>query len=550
MLSVNQINKSYQLTTVLQDVSFNINRGEYWGLVGLNGSGKSTLLRILAGEEKSDSGSFRFTPTSLRVGYLPQGFHFPDSGNLGQFIDAQGNRLDQLTKQLGQLSQQLAASPADLHLQECYDDILSQMNLAAQHQDLQPATLARLGFGSLPADTPLEQLSGGQKTRLMLAGVLLNHPDLLLLDEPTNHLDMDMLIWLEDWIRAFNGGVLLVSHDRAFLNHTVSGILELDEHSHTIRAFAGDYDAYLNQKNREREQQWQAFKDQQLEIKRLRRSSQEMRSLNHAHKGGKTDPQNTDGFSIGFFSDRGKEVVQKAKNMEKRVEKLLNEEKIDKPARSWALRIDFRDPQVRSKEVLVIRDLQVGYPGLVLIDEINLAIQFGQHIALTGANGCGKTSLLKTITGQIPPSGGELRLGSSVHLGLMSQEQGELDPSLTVLETTQTYAPGNQTELRSFLSKFLFTGDEVFATVGQLSYGERARLILAGLVASGCNFLLLDEPINHLDIPSRSNFEQALTQFEGSILAVIHDRYFIRGFAHQIWEVQNQRIRVQTESLG
>ena len=545
MLSVNQLTKSFHLTSILQDVSFTINRGERWGLIGLNGSGKSTLLKILVGEEKADSGSFRFTPASLKIGYLPQGFDFPPGSTMAEFLDMQGNQLDVLTRLLNQLSQQLAVSPKDLTLQERYDRVLTRLNLASQQKDLQPATLAALGLDSQPAETPIQHLSGGQKTRLMLAGVLLGNPDLLLLDEPTNHLDLEMLTWLEGWIRKFDGGILMVSHDRVFLNQTVSGILQLDEHTHQVRTFAGNYDDYLQQQTQERAQQWQAFKDQQEEIKRLRRSAQDIRARNRFHPGGKTDRSNTDGFSIGFFADRGKEVVQKAKNIEKRVERLMNEEKIEKPARSWQLHVDFDDAQAHSRDVLILQDLQVGYPGLVLIDQLNLVIHHGQHIALTGANGSGKTSLIKTITGKIPPLKGSLRLGGSIMTGLMSQEQDELDLNLNALDTIRKFAGGNETELRSYLSKYLFSDDQVFVPVSSMSYGERARLALASLVAAGCNFLLLDEPINHLDIPSRTNFEQALAQFDGSILAVVHDRYFIAGFAHQIWDLHDRQIWVR-----
>ena len=545
MLSINQINKSYGLTTVLKNVSFTINRGERCGLVGLNGSGKSTLLRILAGEEKADSGSFHFSPVSLRVGYLQQGFHFTDEVTIAEFLDPRFNRLDVLTNQLSLTAHQLVSHPLDHDLQERYDAILAELSHVDQQKDRLPVTLAALGLDTVAPNTPVRHLSGGQKTRLMLASVLLNNPDLLLLDEPTNHLDIDMLTWLEDWICTFPGGILLVSHDRAFLNHTVNGILELDEHSHEVREFKGNYDNYLEQKTREREQQLAAFKDQQDQIRRLQHSAREIRSRNRFHKGGKTDPENTDGFSIGFFSDRGKEVVQKAKNIEKKVEKLLNEDKIDKPARSWQMNVAFDQPQGRSREVLVMEDLRVGYPGLTLIDQVNLTVRHGQHIALTGANGSGKTSLIKTISGQIAPLEGTCRLGSSIQPGLMSQEQNELELELNAMQSLQKVSPGSETDLRRFLSLYLFSGDEVFVPVANMSYGERTRLALACLVAAGCNFLLLDEPINHLDIPSRTNFEVALAQFDGSVLAVVHDRYFIAGFAHQIWDLHDRQIWIR-----
>ncbi|OJX38927.1 MAG: hypothetical protein BGO78_11970 [Chloroflexi bacterium 44-23] len=548
MLSINQIYKSYGLTTVLKDVTFTINRGERWGLVGLNGSGKSTLLRILAGEEKADRGSFHFSPHTLQVGYLPQGFRFTDEVSMQEFLDTNVSRLDVLTGQLSNLAQQLVSQPMDSDLQKRYDATLLELSKASLKTDRLPVTLAALSLDTLSPEIPISHLSGGQKTRLMLASLLLNNPDLLLLDEPTNHLDIEMLTWLENWITSFQGGILLVSHDRAFLNHTVNRILELDEHSHEVRFYNGNYDDYLGQKTQEREQQIQAFKDQQDQIRRLQHSAREIRARNRYHKGGKTDPKNTDGFAIGFFANRGKEVDQKAKNIEKRVERMLNEDKIDKPARSWQMHVAFDQPQIRSREVLVMEGLRVGYPGLTLIDQVNLTLLYGQHIALIGANGSGKTSLIKTICGQIAPLSGTCRLGSSIQPGLMSQEQNELDLELNALQSLQKVGTGNETELRRFLSLYLFNGDEVFVPVANMSYGERARLALACLIAAGCNFLMLDEPINHLDIPSRTNFETALAQFDGSVLAVVHDRYFIEGFAHQIWDLREKRIWVREVS--
>jgi ATP-binding cassette subfamily F protein 3 len=379
----------------------------------------------------------------------------------------------------------------------------------------------------------------------MLAAVLQSRPQFLLLDEPTNHLDIEMLTWLENWIQNFQGGILMVSHDRTFLDHTASGILELNEHSHQIKAYAGNYSSYLQQKSAELEKHWQSYKDQQDEIQRLSASAQEQRAKTRYHKGGKTDPSKTDGFSIGFFANRGKEVIQKAKNIERRVDKMLNEERVEKPTHTWQLRVDFGEIQPSGRDVLVLEDLQIGYAGQPLLEHLNLVLKFGQRAALIGPNGCGKTSLLKTIMDEIPALGGSFRLGSNVQPGYMTQEQSELNGELNALESLRQVTYLNDTEIRSFLSKFLFRHDDVFVAIKNLSYGERARLSLAYLVASGCNFLLLDEPINHLDIPSRTNFEQALTQFEGTVLAVVHDRYFIEHYASQVWECKDGSIQAR-----
>ncbi|PKO16189.1 MAG: hypothetical protein CVU39_09185 [Chloroflexi bacterium HGW-Chloroflexi-10] len=542
MLSVHHVSKSFGLEPVLKDINFSLNPGERWGLVGINGTGKSTLLRILVGDEQADSGSFVFTPSNLRVGYLAQGFVFEPEATIANFIDTQSGNLDFLTNELSTLAERMMQENENEKLQRRYDQILAELELAGQSETRAPAILEALGLGNIIPETQVSHLSGGQKTRLMLAGILLSNPQLLLLDEPTNHLDIDMLRWLEDWLNQFHGAVLIVSHDRTFLDHCVNGILELNEHSHEVKAYIGNYNQFLEQKINEREKQWQAFKDQQDEIIRLQHAASDMRSKAKYRKGGKTDPENTDGFSIGFFANRTKEVIQKAKNIERRVEKMLTEEKIDKPARTWQMRVDFSDLTTSGRDVLVMDSLSVGYGDLVLLNDLNMVLRYGERVALIGPNGCGKTTLVKTITGEIPALGGSFRLGSNVQFGYMTQEQKELETGLNAVETLRKIAAMNETELRSFLSKFLFTGDDVFNLVENMSYGERARLSLACLVASGCNFLILDEPINHLDIPSRTRFEQALTQFDGTVLAIVHDRYFIEGYATQIWEVKGDRI--------
>ena len=545
MLSVNQINKSFGLTPVLKNITFSILANERWGLVGINGSGKSTLLRILTDNEHADSGTFSFTPSNLRVGYLEQGFEFQTGDTIHSYLDKRSGNFNHLANELSELAKMMVEHPDQTDLQTRFDFILAELETNGQSQNRLESTLAGLGLDHLEMDTPISHMSGGQKTRLMLAGVLLNDPQILFLDEPTNHLDIEMLTWLENWIKRFQGGILMVSHDRTFLDHTVNGILELNEHTHQIKAYKGTYSDYIQQISSEQEKHWQAYKDQQDEIQRLRNAATEMRSKAKYHKGGKTDPQNTDGFSIGFFANRSKEVIQKAKNIEKRMEKLLTEDKIDKPTRTWQLHINFGEAQTSGRDVLILEEFVIGYPGLILLQDLNLVLQYGQRVAFIGPNGCGKTTLLKTINGEIPPLHGSFRLGSKVQVGTMSQEQSEWDGQMNALESITRISNLNETEIRSFLSKFLFRGDDVFVKLENLSYGERARLSLAHLVASGCNFLILDEPINHLDIPSRSNFEQALSHFEGTILAVVHDRYFIERFASQIWEVKDCRIQVR-----
>jgi len=347
-----------------------------------------------------------------------------------------------------------------------------------------------------------------------------------------------MLVWLEEWLVSYPGAVLVVSHDRAFLDHTATGILEIDAKTHRLRSFAGNYSDYMEQKNAEMARHWQQYSDQQDEIVRLTNAARHMRGLAKFRKGGKADTG--DKFAKGFFANRGLETVRRAKQIEQRVERLQTVDHIDKPKAPWEMKIEFSDIPETGRDVIALEHLSIGYGENILLEDLNQVLRYGQRVALIGPNGSGKTTLLRTITGSVSLLAGQLRIGSNVQLGYMAQEQENLDPQLNALQTIQKSAYFPETEARSFLSKFLFKGDDVFTPTGSLSYGERSRLMLARLVATGCNLLLLDEPINHLDIPARSRFEEALSSFEGTVMAVVHDRYFIEGFATHIWEVQGK----------
>ncbi|MBK7453137.1 MAG: ABC-F family ATP-binding cassette domain-containing protein [Anaerolineales bacterium] len=498
-------------------------------------------MRILAGFEQPDLGDVSSTRLNLRTGYLAQGMDFTPEQTLQSALGLDSTTQTDPAVEVESLALALSQTPNDSSLQHQYDQALARLSTL----DLRPDTiLAPLGLSSLPLDTPIAHLSGGQKTRLMLAHVLLKEPHLLLLDEPTNHLDIEMLEWLEDWLNHFQGAVLIVSHDRVFLDNTVTSILELDSTTHTIKTYAGNYSDYLSQKSAELDKQSQAYQDQQDQIAQLRVAAGHVRSLTKMRKGGKAD--GGDKFAKGFFGNRAtKNVAGRAKHIEARIEHILTEEKIEKPRASWQMRLDFGTPDHQSKDVLVTESLSIGYTAEnPLLTNLNLSIRAGQRVVLTGPNGAGKTSFIRTIIGKIPPLSGSFRLGGATKPGYMAQEQELINPNFSALQTIQSVSPFNETDTRNFLHYFLFKGDIALRPSRELSFGERARLQLATLVAQGCTFLILDEPINHLDIPSRERFEEALENFNGSILAVVHDRSFIERFASHVWYANDQKIKV------
>jgi ATP-binding cassette subfamily F protein 3 len=541
MLTAHHLTKTYGIQPILQDVSFSISIGERLGLVGPNGSGKTTLVRILAGLEQPDKGTVVHTRQGLRIGYLAQGMDFDPDQTLRSALQLASVSESELESKIASLASALASNPDNEILQEKYDLTLQQLSSL---QSPPSAILGPLGLGNFDLNTPIAHLSGGQKTRLMLARILLEEPHLLLLDEPTNHLDIAMLEWLEVWLNRFNGAALIVSHDRAFLDNTVTAILELNPATHAIQAYPGNYSEYAEQKLVELEKNQQAYVDQQDELAQLRNASAHIRSLTRMKKGGKAD--SGDKFAKGFFGNRAtKNVAGRAKHIEARIQKILNEDRIEKPRASWQIKLDFGGPTRESKDVLTTENLSIGYPGNEpLLEGLNLYIRAGQRIALTGENGTGKTTLLRTIAGKLDPLAGTVQLGTTVQPGYMAQEQELLNPSLSALQTVQRVASFNETQARHFLHFFLFSGDDPLRPSGELSFGERARLQLALLVAQGCTFLLLDEPINHLDIPSRARFEGALSQFNGTILAVVHDRYFIERFASDVWRIKVGRVEI------
>jgi len=536
MLSVNNLAKSFADQLIFQNVSFVISPGERVGLLGPNGCGKTTLLRLIADEDQPDRGSVFIDPQT-RVGYLRQGLVYPIGCTLADALHDPRVDAAAAVERLA-----MASSFDPLRLPE-YQAALDRLEALGGYPDqsLRDNVLQNLGLDQVPLSQEVATLSGGQKTRLGLAKVLLGAPNLLLLDEPTNHLDLPMLNWLEEWLSHFKGAVLLVSHDRVFLDRAINRVVYLDPQTRTVRNYVGNYTRYLEDSLAEHERQWESYKQQEAEIRRMKqdiaRTMEQSRSVERS-----TTPRDPNVRRIA------KKVAIKAKSREKKLDRYLDaDDRVEKPKQGWQMKVDFGDLPESGKDVLRLEKVSVGYGEHVLLDEVSLSIRQGERIALIGENGTGKSTLIKTVIGQVPLLAGDIRLGTNVRVGYFAQEQDTLDPKLNPVESLRAVAVLTETEARGFLHFFLFTGDQPLTPNRSLSYGERARLMLALLVAQGCNFLILDEPINHLDIPSRTQFEKALTNFEGTVLAVVHDRYFIQGFASRIWAVEGRHVKEYLE---
>ena len=539
MLQVRDVTKWFGDVKVLDRVNFTLNRGERAGLIGPNGCGKTTLLRIITGELAADRGNVQLL-RAARVGYLPQALAFAPEATLADVLAAAAGereaaevRLERLAAAVGQ-----AEGPALPGALDAYDRALADFQAlggSARYADA-GAVLAGLGMADVDPARPVATLSGGQKTRLGLARLLLAEPNLLLLDEPTNHLDIVALEWLEEYLREYPGAVMIVSHDRAFLDRSVTRILALDDFTRKLHEYAGGYSDYALAVDRDLEKQWATYREQQERVRQLQSSIRQLSG----------QASRIEGETIDFHYRRiAKDLARRAVVQKERLERLLaSEEMVDKPGQTWKMKLEFTDAPRSGQDVLMIRDLRAGYGTRIVLDEVNLHLGFGERAVLIGPNGAGKTTLLKLITGGLRPWSGEVRLGRGVRLGYMAQEQETLAPAASPLALIREAAPLDETEARSFLHYFLFTKDEVFVPVEKLSFGERSRLALALLAVQGCNFLLLDEPINHLDIPSRERFEQAIARFQGTVLAVVHDRYFIERIATTIWALEAGQVRV------
>ena len=529
MLTVSNLTISRGAQDLLREVTFSVPAGRRAALIGANGSGKSTLLETIQGRHPQRAGSISWTPADLTVGYLDQSGNSSATGSVGEFLGATAS----LEQQVAAAAARLAAAPDDTETAAAYSAALERLTAAAVRW--KPEVLRRWGVAELDPETPVSRLSGGQRLKLGLCRELAQGPDFLILDEPTNHLDDAALGLLEETLLAFPGGVLFVSHDRAFLDRVATEILAVDPRRGSIARYVGNYSAYAEQRASELARQHTRYQNEQALVRRVRqdiaRTKEQARSVERA-----TTPRQPNVRRLA------KKVARKARTREAKLERFqAAPERAERPTESWRLKVEFGSA-TGSDRVLALSEVALGYGGdAPLLEGVSVDLGGRERVALLGANGSGKTTLLRTLAGTLAPLGGSLRRSPAAVIGYLAQEQELLDPAATALDTIRTAGTTAETEARSFLHLFLFTGDDALRPIGELSYGERTRLSLALLVARGATVLLLDEPLNHLDIDSRERFETALDQFAGAVVVVSHDRYFVGRYAATRWEIREQR---------
>lgn len=512
VLSCNNISKSFGTDEILKSVSFHINEREKAAIVGINGAGKSTLLKIIIGQLPADEGEVVLAKGAT-IGYLSQ--HQDLNSDFAIFDEMYNVRKDiiELDEKIHRLENEMKhAQGKELEqMLSTYTRLTHEFEIKNGYTYKSEVTgiLKGLGFAEEDFDKKVNTLSGGQKTRIALGKLLLSKPDVLLLDEPTNHLDLISIAWLETFLINYNGSVIIVAHDRYFLDKVVSKIIEIDHHK--AQVFIGNYSDYVYQKDMQKETQLRAYINQQKEIKRQEEVIERLRSYNREK----------------FF--------RRAQSRQKMLDKI---ERIEKPEENQEMHFTLEPRIISGNDVLRVEGLAKSYGSLKLFSDINFEIKRGEKVAIIGNNGTGKTTILKIITGSVNPDAGSIYFGSKVHVGYYDQEMQTLNPEKTLFDELQdTYPNLDNTSVRNILAAFLFTEDDVFKKIKDLSGGERGRVSLAKLMLSEANFLILDEPTNHLDIVSKEILENVINSYSGTVLYVSHDRYFINRTATRILDL-------------
>jgi ATP-binding cassette subfamily F protein 3 len=522
ILSANNLRKEYGTDVILEDISFHINERDRVGLIGVNGAGKTTLFKILTGELPHEGGEF-YVSNQTTIGYLKQNDAFDSENTVFGEIDGIFAFLHEMEDEIARISQQVADLSASGASQAEVDAMLHRLDALQQEYDMKggysykseiTGVLSSMAFGPEFYDKKISTLSGGERTRLALAALLLKKPDLLFLDEPTNHLDIGTLKWLEGYLKTYKGTIVVVSHDRYFLDRTVTRIFEVE--NKRLCCYEGNYSEFAEKKRLRREEDLRHYENQAAEIRR----QEDM---------------------IRRYKERGTEHL--AKRAASREKRLAHVERLERPdAEPGKMKIRFKQNFQSGNDVLIGEGLAKGFgygrERRELFKNVNFDIKRGERICIVGANGIGKTTLLKILIGELAPDSGYLKVGHNVDFGYYDQGQLLLNGSNTVLdELKESYRLYTDTEMRSILGRFLFRGEDVFLTISSLSGGEKARLSLAKMMLAGSNTLILDEPTNHLDINSKEVFEEALREFPGTVIVVSHDRYFLSRIPDRIIEL-------------
>ena len=527
VLSCNNLNKSFGIDSILENVNFTVNEYDKIGIIGVNGTGKTTLFKIISGIYGYDSGDI-YTSKDCEIGYLEQNTNFHSENTILEEVLEVFKDVIEMEKYLRDLEHKISEESSNTNsttlekLMNEYSNKLeafSDMNGYGYKSEAK-GVLKGLGFSDEDMDKPISILSGGEKTRVLLGKLLLKKPTLLLLDEPTNHLDSEAIEWLEVFLKQYKGTVILISHDRYFLDQVVNRIFEI--HNIKLKTYNGNYSDFIKASAIEKELELKKFEDQQKDIKKQEESIERLKAF-------------------------GREKhLKRARSKEKALAKV---DVLDKPeAYRKKAKIEFNPSVTSGNDVLQLRDISMGYGERILFKDLNLDIYRGEKVALIGANGIGKSTLFKIIMNEITPLSGDIKFGTNVNVSYFHQEQKTLNLDNTIIdEIWEDNKQLTQTSLRTMLGAFLFEGEEVFKKISTLSGGERARVAILKLILSNANLLLLDEPTNHLDIDSKEVLEEALSSYTGTIFTISHDRYFLNTVVDKVLVLDENGI---TEYLG
>lgn len=527
VLSCNNLNKSFGIDSILENVNFTVNEYDKIGIIGVNGTGKTTLFKIISGIYGYDSGDI-YTSKDCEIGYLEQNTNFHSENTILEEVLEVFKDVIEMEKYLRDLEHKISEESSNTNsttlekLMNEYSNKLeafSDMNGYGYKSEAK-GVLKGLGFSDEDMDKPISILSGGEKTRVLLGKLLLKKPTLLLLDEPTNHLDSEAIEWLEVFLKQYKGTVILISHDRYFLDQVVNRIFEI--HNKKLKTYNGNYSDFIKASAIEKELELKKFEDQQKDIKKQEESIERLKAF-------------------------GREKhLKRARSKEKALAKV---DVLDKPeAYRKKAKIEFNPSVTSGNDVLQLRDISMGYGERILFKDLNLDIYRGEKVALIGANGIGKSTLFKIIMNEVTPLSGDIKFGTNVNVSYFHQEQKTLNLDNTIIdEIWEDNKQLTQTSLRTMLGAFLFEGEEVFKKISTLSGGERARVAILKLILSNANLLLLDEPTNHLDIDSKEVLEEALSSYTGTIFTISHDRYFLNTVVDKVLVLDENGI---TEYLG